>query len=81
MRLSERLVAWTLPRALLVEDLATMATERDGWRARFFEAKGVADDAAKCAHRYADELARAQAQLDALHVDFEAYVLEGERRG
>ena len=76
-----RIAAWLMPRSFLVSDLLTMAAERDGWKARYRLAKGIADDAAMCAHRYADELAKTQAQLDSTTADFEAYVLTGERRG
>lgn len=81
MRVSRRLAAWTMPRSALVADILTMATERDGALSLAQVANQIADRAVAKAAHFHKQLAETQAQLDSLKVDFEAYVLEGERRG
>lgn len=57
-----RLVAWTMPRSLLVADVLIIGVERDEWRRRAEHAERAEAAALVLAHRCVDELLAEQAR-------------------
>lgn len=77
MNPARRLAAWSMPRQLLVEDMLTMANERDRWRHTAKEARRIADEAVAVAHRYAEQLEAEQARNASLVADLDRLVFHG----
>lgn len=81
MNPSHYVAGWLVSKHHAALDLCSCAAERDGWKKRYEEAKRIADEAASCAHRYADELEAEQKRNVDLLAEFERYAMTGERRG
>jgi hypothetical protein len=75
--LIRRLVAWTMPRRWLVEDMLSMANERDRWRCRAERAERIADEAVAVAARYHEALAEEQSRNASLAADLDRLVFHG----